>query len=180
MRPSHKTSRMMLGGLAAALSCSAFSASVTPGSLSMAAGESQTVQVYDISGPVSVKSSRPGIAAIKMLDSASYRIDGLKAGSVVLEFKDRKTTAKVSVTVTANTTASLNGRLLASNCFQCHGTDGKGGFEKLAGKSASELYGELKKFASGKEDPDGIMAAHSAGFSDEQLRSIAGYFSSIR
>ena len=40
------------------------------------------------------------------------------------------------------TTASAvpNGRLLASNCFQCHGTNGKGpGFDKLAGKSASSL-----------------------------------------
>ena len=29
------------------------------------------------------------------------------------------------------------GRLLASNCFQCHGTVGTGGFEQIRGKSAT-------------------------------------------
>ena len=180
MRPFNKTSKIALGYITAALSCSAFSATVTPSSLSIAAGSSQTVQISNVAGSVSVKSSKPGIATVRMMDSMTYRVDGMKAGSLVLEFKDRKSTAKVYVTVTADTAASLNGRLLASNCFQCHGTDGKGGFEKLAGKSASELYGDLKEFASGKENSDGIMAAHAMGFSDEQLKSIASYFSSIR
>jgi len=72
------------------------------------------------------------------------------------------------------------GRLLASNCFQCHGTNGTGGFDRLAGKSYSEIYGDLQEFASGKEDADGIMAAHAMGFTDEQLKAIASYFSSIR
>jgi hypothetical protein len=55
---------------------------------------------------------------------------------------------------TATTQAQTvpNGRLLASNCFQCHGTNGKGpGFDSLAGKSASSIYGDLKDFQSGKE-----------------------------
>ena len=38
------------------------------------------------------------------------------------------------------------GRLLASNCFQCHGTSGKGpGFERLAGLPAAEILAELLK-----------------------------------
>ncbi|WP_425485618.1 c-type cytochrome, partial [Hydrogenophaga aromaticivorans] len=38
------------------------------------------------------------------------------------------------------------GRLLASNCFQCHGTNGRGpGFERLAGESADEIYDELRE-----------------------------------
>lgn len=74
----------------------------------------------------------------------------------------------------------VQGRLLASNCFQCHGTQGSGGFEKLAGMSAKEVYAELKEFASGKEHPDSIMAAHATGFTDEQMRQIAAYFASIR
>ncbi len=78
------------------------------------------------------------------------------------------------------TTGSLDGRLLASNCFQCHGTNGSGGFERLTGESASEIYGELKEFASGKEDPNGIMAAHAMGFTDAQMRAIANYFASVR
>jgi sulfide dehydrogenase cytochrome subunit len=44
------------------------------------------------------------------------------------------------------------GRLLASNCFQCHGTNGKGpGFDSLNGKSASEINKDLIEFRSGKE-----------------------------
>ena len=175
-----KASQLTLGCIAAVLSCSAFAVTVTPASLSIVAGSAQTLQLANVSGSVSVKSSKPGITTVSMIDATNYRVSGVKAGSVTLEFKDKKNTARVSVTVTADPSASLNGRLLASNCFQCHGTNGTGGFDKLAGKSANELYGDLKEFASGKEDPTGIMAAHATGFSDDQLRSIANYFSSIR
>lgn len=69
------------------------------------------------------------------------------------------------------------GRLLASNCFQCHGTNGKGpGFDSLAGKSASEIYKELKEFKSGKEG-NGIMAKHSMAYSDAQMQQIATWLS---
>ncbi len=72
------------------------------------------------------------------------------------------------------------GRLLASNCFQCHGTNGKGpGFETLAGKSASELYKEMKEFQSGKEG-DNIMARHVMGYTDAQLQSLAQWLSTQR
>jgi cytochrome subunit of sulfide dehydrogenase len=81
----------------------------------------------------------------------------------------------------AQTTAtSPPGRLLASNCFQCHGTNGKGpGFETLAGKSASELYQDMKEFQSGKEG-DNIMARHVMGYTDAQLRSLAQWLSTQR
>jgi cytochrome c553 len=76
-----------------------------------------------------------------------------------------------------------NGRLLASNCFQCHGTNGKGpGFEKLAGESANEIYKELVEMRSGKEgslDKD-IMVRHAMGYTDAQLRAIADYLSKQR
>lgn len=72
------------------------------------------------------------------------------------------------------------GRLLASNCFQCHGTNGKGpGFDKLAGKSANEIYKELVEFRSGKEG-DNIMARHAMGFTDAQMRSLATWLSTQR
>lgn len=72
-------------------------------------------------------------------------------------------------TVTGNT----QGRLLASNCFQCHGTYGSGGFDKLLGKS--DIYSELMEYLSGAEDPDSIMAAHVKGYTQEQLQAIADY-----
>ena len=72
------------------------------------------------------------------------------------------------------------GRLLASNCFQCHGTNGVGpGFDTLAGKSSSELYNEMKKFQSGAEG-NGIMAKHSLGYPDAQLRLLANWLSTQR
>ena len=68
------------------------------------------------------------------------------------------------------------GRLLASNCFQCHGTNGRGpGFERLAGQSSGKIYEELKELQSGKEG-NGLMARHAMGYSDTQLRAIANWF----
>lgn len=69
------------------------------------------------------------------------------------------------------------GRLLASNCFQCHGTDGRGpGFDSLAGKSATELYQELLKFKA-TTDANDIMAKHAMGYTDAQLRALADWLS---
>lgn len=70
------------------------------------------------------------------------------------------------------------GRLLASNCFQCHGTNGNpvGGFDRLAGKSASKIYEEMLEYQSGKEGA-GIMTLHARGYSEQQLRLIAEFFS---
>ena len=77
----------------------------------------------------------------------------------------------------AQTPASPPGRLLASNCFQCHGTNGNGpGFDKLAGKSARKLFKEMKEYQSGEEG-EGIMARHAMGYSDAQLRELARWLS---
>ena len=77
----------------------------------------------------------------------------------------------------AQTPTSPPGRLLASNCFQCHGTNGSGpGFDELAGKSARKLYEEMKEYQSGKEG-EGIMASHARGYTDAQLREISQWLS---
>jgi sulfide dehydrogenase cytochrome subunit len=65
---------------------------------------------------------------------------------------------------------NTEGRLLASNCFQCHGTLGTGGFEEIRGKSANELL----EFQSKPAARD-IMAAHAQGYTSEQLAKIAAY-----
>ena len=68
------------------------------------------------------------------------------------------------------------GRLLASNCFQCHGTNGRNGaFERLAGMSEREMFEEMKELQredTGKE----IMARHANGYSDDQIRQLARWF----
>jgi len=72
------------------------------------------------------------------------------------------------------------GRLLASNCFQCHGTNGRGpGFEQLAGKSPNEMYDKLREFQLGKEG-DGIMARHAMGYTDAQMRALSLWLSTQR
>lgn len=84
----------------------------------------------------------------------------------------------VSTTASAQTTPA--GRLLASNCFQCHGTNGKGGgFDTLAGKSANEIYKELLEFRSGKEG-NGLMTKHSMGYTDAQMRALSVWLSTQR
>ena len=86
----------------------------------------------------------------------------------------------LGASASAQTVTIPTGRLLASNCFQCHGTNGKGpGFDKLAGKSAAELYKELKEFQSGEEG-NGLMARHASGFTDAQLRALSQYLSRQR
>ncbi len=87
---------------------------------------------------------------------------------------DSNAAALAPATITPNT-----GRLLASNCYQCHGTNGSGGFERLAGESASEIYGELKEFAASTSS-NNIMAAHAAGYTDAQMRAIAAHLSTVR
>ena len=80
------------------------------------------------------------------------------------------------------TTASTvpNGRLLASNCFQCHGTNGKGpGFDDINGKSVGEIYKKLKEFQSGKEG-NGLMTKHALGYTDAQMVALDKWLSTQR
>lgn len=69
------------------------------------------------------------------------------------------------------------GRLLASQCSQCHGTDGKAlsGIPALAGKSANSILKQLQNMRS-TATPKSIMDLQARGYSEEQLRLIAEYF----
>mgnify|MGYP001031140144 CR=1 FL=1 len=80
-------------------------------------------------------------------------------------------TALLVATVPAS--AAEPGRLLASQCAQCHGTNGAGpGFEEIAGK---DLFNDLIDM---KYRPiEGIMERQARGYTDEQLRLIADYLS---
>ena len=80
--------------------------------------------------------------------------------------KTRSTAPVVTLSQPANTA----GRLLASNCFQCHGTGGVGGFDNIRGKEASEIREYLSQSASSS-----IMAAHAQGYTTAQLNAIISY-----
>jgi len=86
----------------------------------------------------------------------------------------------MAVASTQAQTSDTTGRLLASNCFQCHGTNGRGsGFDTIAGKSANEIFEKMKSFQSGHEG-NGIMPRHSLGYTDAQLRDLSIYLSRQR
>lgn len=82
------------------------------------------------------------------------------------------------VSVAQAATQPHPGRLLASNCFQCHGTEGRGGFERLAGKSSSDIYGDMREMKL-KTSGNDIMKAHAKGYTDAELRLIADYFAQL-
>ncbi len=72
--------------------------------------------------------------------------------------------------VTRQQPVNTSGRLLASNCFQCHGTGGGGGFESIRGGEASEVLEYLGRPAS-----NSIMTAHAQGYTTAQLSAIIAY-----
>ena len=81
-----------------------------------------------------------------------------------------------TATSVQSVTTVPTGRLLASNCFQCHGTNGlNGGFDALAGESASDLFHKLKD----EQTKNSIMGVHARGYTDAQLMDISRYFASI-
>jgi cytochrome c553 len=68
-------------------------------------------------------------------------------------------------------------RLLASNCANCHGTDGKsqGGMPALTGQLKAKLVQDLQEFKAGKR-PATIMHQIAKGYTDDELDALAGYF----
>lgn len=70
------------------------------------------------------------------------------------------------------------GRLLASQCAQCHGTNGSStnSWDSIAGESANELIEEMQEFKSGEED-EPIMEAHAHGYTDAEIQALASWLS---
>lgn len=71
------------------------------------------------------------------------------------------------------------GRLLASQCFQCHGTDGKSttGIDSLAGESQNEIVSEMREMkARNRVD---LMHYQAKAYTDTQIQMIAAYFASV-
>jgi cytochrome c553 len=151
---------------------------VAPTSLTLAVNQTATLTLSNPNGSVSVSTSDKSKVTAYLQDSW-ITVMGKETGNATLTIKDSMTTLRVPVVVSAandgNIVGTTEGRLLASNCFQCHGTYGSGGFEQLLGESEAEIYEELVEY---QDDPDfttDIMAAHLQGYTDAQLRAIAKY-----
>jgi sulfide dehydrogenase cytochrome subunit len=74
------------------------------------------------------------------------------------------------------------GRDLSANCFTCHGTGGNsvGGVPpSLAGRASAELFQTMKDFQTGKR-PATIMHQQAKGYTDEQLKAISSYLSTLK
>lgn len=69
-------------------------------------------------------------------------------------------------------------RLLASQCAQCHGTNGYavGDIDSLAGED--DLSGELNEMRN-KSNPDDIMEHQAMGYTSDQIRRIAAYYATV-
>ena len=68
-------------------------------------------------------------------------------------------------------------RNLAATCANCHGTNGaaRGDMKVLAGVNADKLVAMMNDYRSG-DQPATIMHQISKGYTDEQIRLVAGFF----
>lgn len=73
-------------------------------------------------------------------------------------------------------TLADDSRIWASQCFQCHGTNGYpvGDMDEIGGESAKSLYEAVIEMKY-RGKTEGIMDLHARGYSDQQLRLIAEY-----
>ena len=69
-------------------------------------------------------------------------------------------------------------RLLASNCANCHGTDGRsqGGMPALSGQPKARIVEALQEFKAGTR-PATIMQQLAKGYTDSEIDALATYFS---
>ncbi len=118
-----------------------------------------------------------GSAAVKHfeahLDDEGNSHNGFKQSSAVGNAVSVDNSGDTSLVTPDVSTSSTYGRLLASNCFQCHGTGGTGGFENIRGGEVSEVF----EFFNGQEGApsQSIMTAHAQGFTEAQLQAIVAY-----
>lgn len=158
--------------------------SLEPSSLAVKVGETKYIAIKGASGAVALGVSDYSKVSARLAGSA-IEVKGKEIGEARITVRDQAGSAAASVSVSAGTAAapapstsvSGSGRLLASNCAQCHGTNGSGGFEALRGKSASDIYNELKEEAANLAVGNEIMDAHAKGYTDAQMRAIADFLS---
>lgn len=73
------------------------------------------------------------------------------------------------------------GAILSASCEGCHGTQGRspGEIPSIAGKAVDYLVERLESFRSGERLAT-VMGRHANGYTEEEIRMIAEYFSQQR
>ena len=83
----------------------------------------------------------------------------------------------------AQDSAALHMRSLAATCANCHGTDGRttegSAIPSLVGMPKSYMLMQMKAFKEGTR-PATVMHQISKGITDQQIDSIANYFSATK
>jgi cytochrome c553 len=93
------------------------------------------------------------------------------------------TTTGTTTTTTGSTAPAVNApdgaRLLAAQCFQCHGTGGQSlsGIKGIAGDTAAELVNEMLEMKYSTQID--IMHNQAKGYSEDQIRSLATYIAGL-
>lgn len=74
----------------------------------------------------------------------------------------------------------VKGEMLSLSCFSCHGTNGQSKtiMPSIAGIDKDELYNTLMAYKRGTRTGT-MMQKHVKGFSDEELKQIAQYLSTV-
>lgn len=72
---------------------------------------------------------------------------------------------------------ALLARNLAASCANCHGVNGQalGDMKPLAGVAADKIIALIADYKNGNQ-PATIMHQIAKGYTDEQIRLVAGYF----
>lgn len=81
-------------------------------------------------------------------------------------------TESVSVAISPE----LQGRALAANCFQCHGTNGYASELKIAGINATALMSKFTEMRA-RGARDNIMNLHAFAYTNEEITLIGNFFS---
>lgn len=157
---------------------------ISPESLSLTVGQSGTVTVSNPNGSVRATSSNSSIATA-ILSNNVVTVQGNMAGSATISIRDSKTTRKVAVNVSSNGgggggVTNSEGRLLASQCFQCHNAKGGStGFDRITGESVNEIVSEMKEMQAKAASEPEIMHSQAMIYTDAEITALAKYLSSL-
>ncbi len=85
--------------------------------------------------------------------------------------------AMASLPMAAPAQDALLARNLAATCASCHGTNGRslGDMPSLQGLTAENIVAAMADFKSGTR-PATVMHQIAKGYTDEQIKRVAGYF----
>lgn len=86
----------------------------------------------------------------------------------------------VAPTLPVNPLIEHPGWTLAAACFACHGLDGKDEtFGALNVFSAEDFIDRMNELKTTEAENEGLMKPHSVGYTDEQIKLLADYFSQV-